>query len=153
MPCEPLHDLAQHFSNLCLEIPDMYEIGGSEVKQIIDDWKARTNTGKFAERRKGIIEVYKHLHQSHSCMCHHSTPITQVYVTPLSPNHTVVCDTTLPQSHRCMWHDSIPIIQLQVLILLLPSHNQLYIQLRNHRTIPYNDQVMTLLQTLIEMQR
>ena len=102
MPCEPLHDIAQHFNNLCLEIPDMYEIGGSEVKQIIDDWKARTNTGKFAERRKGIIEVYKHLHQSHSCMCHHSPPITQVYVTPLSPNHTVVCDTTLPQSHRCM---------------------------------------------------
>ena len=57
MPCEPLHDLAQHFNNLCLEIPDMYEKGGSEVKQIIDDWKAKTKVGKFAERRKGNIEV------------------------------------------------------------------------------------------------
>ena len=61
MPCEPLHDLAQHFINLCDEIPGMYTEGGSAVKQMIDDWKKEVKVGRYAERRKGIIQVYKHL--------------------------------------------------------------------------------------------
>ena len=61
MPCEPLHDLAQHFSNLCDEIPGMYTVGGSAVKEMIDNWKAEVKHGRFAERRKGIIQVCKHL--------------------------------------------------------------------------------------------